>query len=316
MGKYTAALRPVVSNIQSKAYFLWISSLSTAFSGRICLNVLREVLSYFPTLPSSLPCLSQFSLNLYSLNSHTSNSIVLSKSLPTQPVYLSLDSTRLFACGGSGNSHIDVSRKSAQPSGKTAFVVFVSGKVVELPGMRQARSGQGLVLYKSAVFVFGGHSYDPKPHTLQSIQTAEKLQIVAPPVWERLPNSNSSHFASSPVLLRDKIYLCSANPKCIEVFDPLNSQFSLKRLSSKVTSVEIAYPAQDRIVLVGSNCTSYLHIKGEDIVVEARPMHAEIQVRSFTSPVIAEGRVWVWTCKSRILAFDVLSGEPVEIDTR
>jgi hypothetical protein len=211
-------------------------------------------------------------------------SIHLSKPLPSSLSYLCLDATRLFACGGQGTFYIvNSNRKSAQPSTSSAFVVFVSGKVVKLPEMRNARSRPGLVLYRSAVYVFGGTNYIPKSSKYLVVHATEKLQIAPSPIWQILPNSKLSHFDSSPVLSKGKIYLCVGNTKAVEVFDPASSQFTLIPLSGCVSNLKLAFAVEDRIVLVCDYCTSFLQIEGGNLRLEKGASRPLIEMTSMPS---------------------------------
>lgn len=308
MGKYAQSLRAIQ---QPNLHFLWFHAHAETPYFRLSPNLLRLVLSYFPNSAAVLYYINESRLVLYDIPSRVLGPLIhLSKPLPSYLSYLCLDATRLFACGGQGTFYVVKSnRKSAQPSTRSAFVVFVSGKVVKLPEMRQARSGPGLVLYKSAVYVFGGTSYIPKSSTYFVVQATEKLQIAPSSIWEKLPNSQLSHFASSPVLSKGKIYLCVANMKTVEVFDPASSQFTLIPLSSSVSNLKLAFAVEDRIVLVCDYCTSFLHIEGGNLRLEKGASHPLIQV-NFSSPSVSyAGNVWVRTSDRQVMAFDASSGD-------
>ena len=307
MGKYTLSLRAIQ---QPNLHFLWLHARTETPYFRLSPNLLCLVLSYFPN-SAVIHCLDQFSLVLYDIPSNVLGpSIPLSKPLTSSYSYLCLDATRLFACGGQGTFYIEKSsRKSVQPSSKSAFVVFVSGKVVDLPEMRHARSKPSLVLYRSAVYVFGGTNYIPKTSNFLVVQATEKLQIAPPPTWEILPKSQLAHFASNPVLSKGKIYLCVANTKTVEVFDPASSQFTLISLSSSVSDLKLAFAVEDRIVLVCSHDTSFLQIEGGNLRLEKGASRPLIEVNSSFPPVSYAGKVWVRTRDHQVMAFEASSGD-------
>lgn len=185
-----------------------------------------------------------------------------------------------------------------RPPWRSAYVVFVSGKVVSLPDMHTSREEPCVVRWKRSVYVFGGRD---------DCCNNEQLTLTASPVWMKLTNSQYPHVGCSPVALHNQIYLCGVK---VEVFNPANSQFSVLCTATPLTPALVTYAHDNKIVVICHQVTHILTVSKSDLTVQSTPNHvlASLPPES-TQSVKWDGRVWVWTPRSGLSTFQASTGQ-------
>lgn len=223
------------------------------FAGRFCPLTLPELASechqpFFLAHDQSthlIPRIKERQLKYTDPESRlTKLSLVLQKKLDVNEasMWVTVDSNRIL-----------LSVANPRFTRSTTEMIYRDGRVETCPDLHFPHSRGGLVVWKAAVFAFGGIE-------TREGRTAERLSLSLSH-WTRLPDMYEPHSHFTPAIWQEAIYLCSG--RTVEVFDSF--EFRILYLEVPLNSSGCVSMTQGNdLVVFGSECSIVLSISSED----------------------------------------------------
>jgi len=176
----------------------------------------------------------------------TKTSATLQKRLDVNEasIWVTVDTSRVLLCVA-----------NPRLAHSAAEMVYLDGRVETCPDLHFSHSRGGLVVWKAAVFVFGGSAN-------RDGRTAERLSLSLSH-WTRLPDMHEAHSYFTPLLWREAIYLCSG--RTVEVFDSF--EFRILYLVVPLGCYGCVSITQGKdLVIFSSECSIVLSVSSDDRV--------------------------------------------------
>lgn len=133
----------------------------------------------------------------------------LQQRLPTDgsSAYTVLLDGTLLICGG------------GDPILQSTYRVDLKGTVAKLKDMKKARAEHGIVLIKSAVYVFGGENDVGMMRSMEKIEW-ESLWEIHESVWVKLGKMHAARKLFKPCVYQELVYLFGGFTPSFEIYDP------------------------------------------------------------------------------------------------
>lgn len=208
-----------------------------------------------------------------------------------------LDSEHVFVCGG-GNNNI---QSDKLPSSPWAWLVFKSGLVQDLPNMSGGHCYPGLLLWKSAMNVFGGYPTNPATETGR---LCERFMMNYGK-WEMLPALYQMRYCFNPVLWQRAAYICGGFTTSIEVFNGTAFTLLTLQLPEKDSPTIACCRGGDLVILSHSNIV----VLSPNLGLERKLRPRSILQSNKTGMPALFGELLVIVSESRVFKYSLITGQ-------